>query len=181
MKTITKLLAVSIVVLLLASCASSPSLQKYFIDNQSDKNFRSLDLPASMVSLKDNASPEAQQTLKSIKKLNVLAFVKNDDNNIEYNSQNTKVKSIIKDGKYIELIRVKDKGRNIVVKYEGNEEDETIDELVVYANDKSQGFALIRVLGNKMEPSKILKMMNEIGNIDGDSFKDLKNLAKNIK
>ncbi|MDY7394031.1 DUF4252 domain-containing protein [Aureibaculum sp. 2210JD6-5] len=181
MKTITKLLSVTIIILLFVSCASSPSLQKYYIDNQDDKNFVSLDLPASLVSLKDNASPEAQQTLESIKKLNVLAFVKNESNEAEYALENTKVKTIIKDNKYVELVRVKDKGRNIVVKYEGNEDDDTIDELIVYANDKSQGFALVRVLGNKMEPGKILKMMNEIGDIDGDSFKGLKDLAKNIK
>ena len=181
MNTITKLFTLSLLLLLLASCASSPSLQKYYIDNQDDDNFISLDLPASLVSLKDNASPDAQQTLESIKKLNVLAFVKNDDNKIEYDAENTKVKSIIKNSKYVELMRIKDKGRNIIVKYEGNEDDETIDELVVYANDKAQGFALVRVLGDKMEPGKILQMMNEIGDIDGDSFKGMKDLAKNMK
>lgn len=181
MKTITKILSISIIMLLFASCASSPSLQKYYIDNQDDKNFVSIDLPASLVSLKDNASPDAQQTLESIKKLNVLAFVKDSNNEAEYALENTKVKTIIKDNKYVELMRVKDKGRNIVIKYEGNDDDNTIDELIVYANDKSQGFALVRVLGDKMEPSKILKMVNEIGDIDGDSFKGLKDLAKNIK
>lgn len=181
MKTIAKLLTISITILLFASCASSPSVQKYYIDNQDDDDFISIDLPASLVSLKDNASAEAQQTLESIKKLNVLAFVKDSDNEAKYSAENTKVKAIIKDKRYIELISIKDKGRNIVVKYEGDEEDMSIDELIVYANDKSQGFALVRVLGDKMEPGKILKMMNEIGNIDGDSFKGLKDLAKNIK
>ncbi len=181
MKTISKILSISIITLLFVSCASSPSLQKYYIDNQDDKNFVSLDLPASLVSLKDDASPEAQQTLASIKKLNVLAFVKDENNEAQYAVENTKVKTIIKDGKYVELLRVKDKGRNIVIKYEGNEDDETLDELIVYANDKSMGFALVRVLGDKMEPGKILKMVNEIGDIDGDSFKGLKDLAKNMK
>ncbi|MET2984838.1 DUF4252 domain-containing protein [Aureibaculum conchae] len=181
MKTITKILSIFIVILLFASCASSPSLQKYYIDNQDDKNFVSLDVPASLVSLKDNASPEAQETLESIKKLNILAFVKDKKNEAEYALESNKVKTIIKDNKYIELLRVKDKGRNIVIKYEGDEDDNSIDELIVYANDKSQGFALVRVLGDKMEPGKILKMVNEIGDIDGDSFKGLKDLAKNIK
>lgn len=181
MKTIKKILSIFILILLFVSCASSPSLQKYYIDNQDDKNFVSIDLPASLVSLKDNASPEAQETLESIKKLNVLAFVKDDNNKAEYALESTKVKAIIKDNKYVELIHVKDKGRNIIVKYEGSDDDKSIDELIVYANDKSQGFALVRVLGDKMEPGKILKMVNEIGDIDGDSFKGLKDLAKNIK
>ena len=179
MKTITKILSISIVMLLLASCGSSPSLQKYYIDNQDDDNFISLDLPASLVSLKDEA--EAQSTLASIKKLNVLAFVKNKANEAQYALEKAKVKAIIKDNKYVELIRFKDKGRDVIVKYEGREEDNSIDELVVYGNDKSQGFALVRVLGDKMEPGKILKMMKEIGDIDGDGFKSLKDLAKNMK
>ena len=181
MKTITKILSISIVMLLFASCGSSPSLQKYYIDNQDDDNFISLDLPASLVSLKDDASAEAQSTLASIKKLNVLAFVKNKANEAQYALEKAKVKAIIKDNKYVELIRFKDKGRDVIVKYEGSEEDNSIDELVVYGNDKSQGFALVRVLGDKMEPGKILKMMNEIGDIDGDGFKGLKDLAKNMK
>ncbi len=88
MKTITKLFTVAIVVILFTSCASSPSLQKYYIDNQDDENFISLDLPASLVSLKDNASPEARKTLESIKKLNVLAFVKNSNNEAQYALEN---------------------------------------------------------------------------------------------
>ncbi|RPD97984.1 DUF4252 domain-containing protein [Aureibaculum marinum] len=180
MKTITKFFAIAIVMLLAVSCASTPSLQKYYIDNQDDENFISLDLPASLVTLKENASPEAKKALESIKKLNVLAFVKNNANEAQYALENKKVNTIIKADKYIELIRVKNKGRNFVIKYEGSESDTSLNELVVYANDKSKGFALIRVLGDNMEPGKILKMVNEIGDIDGDSFKELKDLAKNI-
>lgn len=181
MKIIYKLLITVFTIILFASCTSGPSIQQYFVDNQDNKNFVLLDLPASLVTLKDYASLEAQETLASIKKMNVLAFVKNDSNEALFKEENKKAKSIIKDIKYVELISFRDKGRNVTIRYEGSENDDTIDEIVVFASDKSKGFALIRVLGDEMQPAKILKMMNEIGNIDNDSFKDLTDFAKKIK
>jgi len=49
-----------------------------------------------------------------------------------------------------------DKDGKIVVKYIG--EDSTIDELILFGNMNNTGFAVIRVLGNKMDPAKIMKL-----------------------
>ncbi len=166
------------VVMLIAgiSCSSEASLQKYYIDSQENKNFISLDVPASVLKLKDNVTPEEKEALASLKKFNVLAFKKDGSNDAEFTQEKQKVKTILKNPKFKELMRIKDKGRNIVIKYEGD--DTTMDEVIVYASDKTQGFALVRVLGDNMDPAKIMKLANSIRDVDSDGFKQLEGLFK---
>lgn len=176
MNILTKIIAVLALTLLMVGCASGPSLQKYYIDNQDNENFISLDIPASVLSLKEDVPPEAREALASLKKFNILAFKKDEGNNAEFKMEESKVKAILKNDKFKELMTVKDKGRNIILKYEGN--DDIMDEVIVYASDKEMGFALIRVLGDNMEPAKIMKLANSIGNVDSDSFKSLEGFFK---
>ncbi|MCF6347466.1 MAG: DUF4252 domain-containing protein [Flavobacteriaceae bacterium] len=158
------------------ACSSEASLQKYYIDSQENKNFISLDVPASVLKLKDNVTPEEEEALASLKKFNILAFKKDNNNDAEYTLEKQKVKTILKNSKFKELMRIKDKGRNIVIKYEGS--DDYMDEVIIYASDKEQGFALVRVLGDKMNPAKIMKLVNSIKDIDSDGFKQLEGLFK---
>lgn len=179
MKLIAKMMMLVLLATVIVSCASGPSLQKYYIDNEGDKNFRQFDIPASVLTLKEDASQESKEALASLKKLNILAFVNDGSNAAAYANEDQKVKAILKNDRFKELMRVKDKGRNIVVKYEGDEE--TMDEVIVYAKDKTQGFALVRVLGNNMDPAKIVKLANSIGDVEGEGIKSLEGLFKDIK
>jgi hypothetical protein len=176
MKTIYKTVLFMTLAVAMYSCASGPSLQKYYIDKQEDENFIAIDLPASIISLKDNVAPEVQEALSSLKKLNVLAFKKTKNNASAYKLEEQKVKTILNNDSFIELMRIKDKGRNIILKYEGN--DDTIDEVIVYASDKNQGFALVRVLGENMEPAKIMSLVKNIQDINSDGLKQLKGFLK---
>lgn len=176
-KTINSLVICLSLSVLFGACASSDlSLQKYYIDNKDNKNFLSVDIPASIISLKNNADAEVVDAYNSLNKLNILAFKKNQSNEAEYQVERKKVKAILKNGKYAELMRVKDKGKDIVVKYEGDEKTDSFDEVIVYASDKTMGFALVRVLGNGMTPDKFMKLMNAVKDIDTNngSFEELK-------
>lgn len=167
MKKISKYLAsVLIVLTVLISCKGEPSLQKYYVDNQNNDNFISLDLPASMVNMGDNVSKETKETMKTIKKLNVLAFKINENNKDAFQSEVKKVKEILKTDKYSELIRVKHKNANVIVKFLG--EDDAVDEFILFASDNSKGFALARVLGNHMDPESIMKMTKDLQNFEAD-------------
>ena len=100
MKTILKIIPF-IALAVLISCASAPSLQKYYIDSQDNKNFISLDVPASIINLKENVSPEVEGALSSLKKFNILAFKKDDTNGTEFKVEEEKVKAILKNPKFI--------------------------------------------------------------------------------
>ena len=113
MKKLINYIVILAIAVTSASCGSEASLQKYYIDNQDNKNFLSIDIPASIISLKDDVSPEAVEAYKSLKKMNVLAFKKNETNGAEYEIEKKKLKSILKNDSFIELMRMNDKGRNV--------------------------------------------------------------------
>ena len=177
-KSILKVVAILITVILFTSCNSGQSLQEYYVEKQNNDNFISFDIPASIFSLKDDVSQESKETLSSLKKLNVLAFKINESNKADYSVENDNLKNILKNKKFSELMRGNNKGIRFVVKYLGT--DEAIDEVILYASDKTKGFVVARVLGNKMNPEKIMKVIKDMDNLDKDNpaFSQLGNLLE---
>lgn len=149
------------------SCNSEPSLQEYYVEKQNSSEFISLDLPASLLSLNESSSNETKEAMESLKKLNILAYKIDDSNKDMYLIEYKKVKEIINNDKYNELVRMNHDGVHVIIKYLGD--DNAIDEIIVLASDKSKGFALARVLGDKMNPEKIIKLAQNFKDIDKDN------------
>jgi hypothetical protein len=169
----------AIIALLTASCDNSQSLQKYYVDSNENAEFISFDIPASVLSLKnEDASAEVRETLKSIKKVNFLGFQLKDDNKAAYKVEKQKVKEILKNPKYQELISVGGK-QSFTVKFMG--EEDAIDEVIVFGSDKEKGFAVVRILGSNMDPSKMMALASELNfdNEDG-SMKQIESFMKNF-
>jgi len=152
--------------MMFVACNKQQSIQEYYVEKQENNNFIAIDLPASLIKLNENASQETRETLGTIKKLNVIAFKINDSNKKDFDAEFAQIKTILKGDRYNELMRMKHENYNIVINYEGSEE--AVDEFILFASDKNQGFALARVLGNKMQPEKIMKMVNDFKSIDKD-------------
>jgi hypothetical protein len=152
--------------MMFVACNKQPSIQEYYVEKQENNNFIAIDLPASLIKLSENASQETKETLASIKKLNVLAFKITESNKNDYDAEFAQIKSILKEDRYNELMRMKHENYNIIINYEGSED--AVDEFILFASDNNQGFALARVLGDKMQPEKIIKMANDFKNIDKD-------------
>jgi len=169
------------VLMLLTSCNTTPTLQKYIVDSKENNEFISIDIPASIIQLKEvNVSDNAKNTLNTIKKMNFLALQLNNDNKKLYNAEEAKVKKILKNPKYKQLARFKRNKSNVSVSYLGK--DDSIDEVVLFGSDDEKGFAIVRILGDHMNPSDIIKLSKEI-KIDGNSnqMKQLEGLFKSLK
>lgn len=166
-KIISIFVSAIVLTILLVSCDSGQSLQKYYVDSESNDNFISLDIPASIINLKEGVSEEDQETLKTLKKLNVLAFKIDDENKDEYLVENKKIKEILENKNFNELMRGKHEGINFIVKYLGD--DDEMDEVILYASDNSKGFVVARVLGDGMKPAKIMKLLKSMENFDKDN------------
>ena len=74
-----------------------------------------------------------------------------------YNKEVNEIKDILNDKRYNELLRLGNlnDGR-VKICYVGD--DEVIDELIVFGRSNKYGFAVIRVLGDDMEVSKIMEL-----------------------
>ena len=169
----------AIVVLLTVSCDQHPSLQKYYVDSNENTGFISFDIPASLLSLKnEGVSSEVKETLKSIKKVNFLGYQLKGDNEAEYKIEKQKIKEILKNPKYQELMSIGGK-QSMTIKFLG--EDDAIDEVIIFGSDKEKGFAVVRILGNNMDPSKMMLLANEIKyNGEEGDLKGLESFFKNL-
>lgn len=151
-------------VAVLTSCGQGETLQGYYVANQEKANFLSVDIPTSLVGVDETSlTVEQKEAYNSVSKLNMLGFRLTEDNVEEYKAELAKVREILKDERYHELIRA---GNNtdgkIVVKYIGD--DSSIDELIVFGNANDRGFAIVRVLGDNMEPAKIMTLGEAVSN-----------------
>jgi len=160
-----------------SSCSSGPSLQEYFVSNSENPNFLALDVPANILNLKEADLDETQvEALRSLRKLNILAFRKTDQNMEAFTSERAKVDEILKNSGFKELMKLNSKFAKGVIKYTG--EGDAIDEVVIYGASEDRGFALIRVLGKDMNPAHLMQLMQAVENADinGEGLRELSDL-----
>lgn len=166
----------------LISCKQEPTLQKYFVENQDQKDFMVVDVSSDILNLEKNAlTPQQQKVLKSFEKLNVLAYkpdFKNAENQKKYTAEKTKVAQILKDSKYQELIKVGSGKNKIQLSFIGDEN--AIDEFVLYGDQNETGFAVVRILGNDMKPENALEFISILqnSNINLEELNGLKDFIK---
>ncbi|WP_316635758.1 DUF4252 domain-containing protein [uncultured Flavobacterium sp.] len=166
-----------LVFLTLISCDSNPSLQKYFVENTDNKDFIALDVSPNILNVeKTKLSAEQNEALKSFDKMNILAFKANDKNQAQFETERAKVKAILKDPKYQQLMTFGSGKDGASISYVGT--DDNIKEFVVFANRKENGFAVVRVLGENMNPNNIMTLMSVLkeSKIDMEQLKPLQQL-----
>ena len=160
--SIKKLITMLVLVATLTSCDQNPSLQVYFVDNELKPGFTTIDIPTSLLNIEEtNLTEEQKEAYRSIDKLNMLAFVVSEGNKVEYEVELKKVKEILNNPKYQELMR----GGNTTdgkfsIKFIG--EEDRIDELIIFGNANDKGFAIIRVLGDDMSANKVVKLYSAL-------------------
>lgn len=164
---------------ILTSCNSEPSLQRYFVDNSEKKEFISLDVSPSILNVnKTKLTAEQKTALESFDKMNILAFKLDKNNTVQYEQEREKLSKILKDETYQELMKVGSGKDAASISFVGDEDH--IDEFIIYANKKENGFAVVRILGDDMNPNNILTMLSVLkdANIDMEQLKPLEGLMK---
>ncbi|WDO14660.1 DUF4252 domain-containing protein [Flavobacterium sp. WW92] len=168
----------AVLCLLLASCNSEPTLQQYFVENTESKDFIALDLTTDILKLnKAKVTSEENAALETLKKMNILAFKADEKNPAKFETERTKIKGILKNEKYQELIKVNSGKEGGAVYFVGK--DDAIDEFVLFANKNDAGFAVVRVLGDNMTPTSIMTMLSVLKKADLD-IEQLKPLQKMV-
>ncbi|MBL4745697.1 MAG: DUF4252 domain-containing protein [Flavobacteriaceae bacterium] len=168
-------------VLSVLSCTKELSLQRFFIDSKENDYYLALDIPSSILIQKDeNTSQEIKDITNTIRKINFLGYQLTAASETDLSSEKSKIKAILKQDSYHELMRVNSGNTELIVKFLG--EEDAIDEVIIYGADKEKGFLIMRVLGDKMNPASIFKMLQKV-KIDKDNmnFKQLKGILSSIQ
>jgi len=156
--------------LALLGCSSQDSLQKYMAKNSENPNFLAIDLGSNILKIdSEKLSDDEKEMFNSIKKLNVLLFRKRDNNEI-YNKEKEELQNIInKNSEYEKLIHANTNGKKITFYSLG--QGDTVDEIVLLASDDDIGFAVIRLLGKKINPANMMNFISIIEKADiGDEL-----------
>lgn len=164
---------------IMVSCNNEPSLQKYFVENSESSNFIALDITPSIINTgKLSLTKSDKEALNAFEKMNILAFKKDSLNDVAYVSEKKKVKELLNGKSYQELMRMGSGNDGGALYFVG--EDDDIDEFVLFANKKENGFALVRILGDNMNPTQIMKLINLISKSDLNmkEFESLKQMIK---
>lgn len=168
-----------ILVLAVLGCNTTQSLQQYYVDNAENPNFLSVDLPVSLLNLdKVELSSDQHEALKSLRKLNILAFKVTGNNRVDFQKEKSTVKEILKHSSLTELMKMRTSYGNATVNYMG--EDDAIDEVVIYGDNDDKGFMLVRVLGEDMNPAKLVQFIQALQKSDykGEGLGQLQEFIK---
>ena len=147
-----------ILVVTLQSCNQDHTLQTYYVDNELAPGFTSLDVPVSIVDVdEESLTKEQLEAYESIEKLSLIAFVLDESNKEQMDIEYAKVKTILNNPKYEELMR----GGNstdgkFVIKCIGEGED--IEEFMRFGNSNTTGLGVVRILGDDMNFNKIAEL-----------------------
>lgn len=183
MKKMLKLSALVLTaVLMLASCSKGQSLQEYYVDNQENSDFILVDLPTSLVTgdigLLDQ---EQRDILKTIRKVNIMAYPVKESTTAGFTGEKTKLMSILASDDYEELMKANSDQGNMRLYYKG--EEEAIDEVIFFGSEDSKGFVLARLLGDDMNISDMMKLAQslEAGDIDVSQFEGVMDVFNDVQ
>ncbi|PHS65627.1 MAG: hypothetical protein COB12_06930 [Flavobacterium sp.] len=177
MVLIKYVIGIGLAALTLFSCSNEQSLQRYLVDRQDDNAFLKVDIAASLLQANDaDFSKEEKEILATVKKINVVAFPIKGENAANYEVKKKELKDIINQEQYKTLMKFGSNNKGAVLKYLG--EEDSIDEIIVFASDDEKGFALFRLLGDNMNPAQMIKLMSSIekGDMDISSLKSIGNI-----
>ena len=162
------------------SCDQGPTLQTYYVDNELKPGFASFDMPTSFINLENvEMTDEQREAYESVDKLNVLTYIEENTDLEDYTLELEKVKAILKNPKYEELMRGgNSRDGKFVIKFLGDVEN--IDELIVFGNANNKGFMIARVLGKDMNASKLMSLTSvlEKANFEESQIKGLTDFFK---
>lgn len=167
-------------VIFIWSCEDKPTLQKYFVKNTESSKFVAIDLAPNIIKTDIVSLSETEKVaLESFEKMNILAFRTDSTNTAEYEKEIKEVKTILKDESYQQLMKAGSGNDGAAIYFVGID-DEHIEEFVVLAGKKENGFAVVRVLGNDMNPTNIMNMLTLLqkANVDLEQLKPLQQLMK---
>ena len=173
MKKITTVLALFVLTLFATSCDNQQTLQEYLVETQEKNGFITVDLPVNFIKPKSlDVSDNVKSTIASIRKINVVGLQYKGNEEI-FEAEKEKMDAILKNkDKYKSIMRMNTQGYKVNLYYTGS--SDAIDEVIAFGYASEKGVGIARILGDDMNPSAIIEMMQNI-EMDGSAV-NLKSL-----
>lgn len=167
MKKITTVFSFIMLALLMTSCNNEQSIQSYLVESQGKNGFVTIDIPMTFLDVKDqDVSQDIKDAVKSIRKVNVVAMPYQ-GNEAAYETEKDNLSKILNSDKYKSLMSVNTQGVKVKIYFTG--ETNSIDEVIAFGYAKEKGVGVARILGDNMDPSMVIKMIQNM-KVDSGQF-----------
>ncbi|MGY5848410.1 DUF4252 domain-containing protein [Salegentibacter sp. HM20] len=164
----------------LVACQNEQSIQEYYVANQEKSEFVAIDVPTSLFANTESLNAEQKETLETVKKINVLAFPlkESGENHESYETEKENLSKVLQNEKYQLLMKYGSGTRKAEIYFTGDED--AIDEFIVFGFDDERGMGLARILGDNMDPKRLVKLLRSLeeGDIDMQGLKGLAGMFK---
>ena len=137
------------------------SIQQFFIDSQEKEEYIVFDMPISLFSSgQDHLNEADQAVLNSVKKVNFVALTKKNADDILLQSELQRVKTILNNSEYQEIMQMNQENMGIAVYFIG--EEDAIEEMILVAHQKEMGFGVARLIGEDMNINELMNLSQKI-------------------
>ena len=135
------------------------TVQTYLLESENRPELVSYDFSSDMLAFAKNFIEEAEiHILKSIDKVKLVGLNIEDTSFEAYEQEKQRLQTILENSEYKKLLNIKKDGHQIKIYYNG--EQEAIDEVLVFGYSDDQGVGLARVLGNNINPTEIIEVVD---------------------
>lgn len=155
---------------MMLACSNNATIQTYYIDKSQSSDFISLDLPTNLFTVNATLTADEKKTLNNLKKLNLLAFQVSEDNQDTYFDELLAIQEILTNKKYSSLVSYSQGSQKI--EFFAQENKEAIKEYIVFAYDNKQGFVVVRVLGNNLNPNQMYALIKLSDKLEMSALED---------
>lgn len=166
--------------LLLFGCHSETSMQKYFVEHQQKPGFSVFDVPSSIINIdKAHLNEEQKRVLRTFKKLNVLFYKADPKHPHKMDAERKQMQMILKDTTHYQQLMKFGSGKDGgSISFVGSEEN--VDEIVLYGCKSDGGLAVIRILGDKMNPADAMTFLSVLqsSEVNMQQLEPLKGILK---
>jgi len=160
MKKVTTLIIAFVVSFSFTSCQEQ-TLQDYLVASQEKQGFVTFDVPGGIFQIEsDEISEASRNTLKTIKKINIVGLLTKDSTADAIASEKEQLDKIFQKSEYKRLMRFTEKKMKVNLYYTGDQD--AIDEVIVYGYGAEVGVGIARVLGEDMSISDIMAVMKDV-------------------
>lgn len=152
---------VAIAAMVIQSCSTNPSVQRYIVDHENREGFSSFTVPADIIQIQDDAEVD-DQSAKALNKLNnlvVLRFEKNEQQQEQYQEYLTELHTCLSPDRYEDIFMMNDGSMRFSLKIQRKDSDRLSEIIALVEQDES--FLLARLTG-EIEPDKLAGLIRKI-------------------
>ncbi len=148
---------------IMSSCASNPSVERYFVDHENKDGFMSFTVPADVIQVKDGVEVDAdvEDAINNLNSLIVLRYERSNEQPELFGEYLAELHACLNPDRYEDVFMMSTGGMRMYLKTaHRTDKKKELNELIGFIV-QDESFVIARLTG-KIEPDKLAKVIRKI-------------------